>query len=157
MSGSPTEVAVFVLARRRFALELSRVEEVLRLGHVTIVPLSPTAILGAMHVRGQVLPVIDAALVLVGEASRPAMGETCLRVGFGAHHLLLYVGKVEEVARVGLGTAGEVQTERGPAELISIEHLVEKLEHQVAVQVGRLRPEPGSLTDASGARPGGER
>lgn len=82
------------------ALSLEIVEEVVRFGRLTPVPLGPPSLLGATPWRGQVLPVIDAARLLGLASSRPDHADSCLRVNLGSHHLLLFVGRKMELRRL---------------------------------------------------------
>ena len=127
-------------AHRRFGLDLAQVREVLRLTRVTPVPLTPPCLFGAMHVRGNVLPVIDLAQLLGERPSRPAMGATCLRVQRDTQQLLLHVVRVEEVLEVEgeppPTVAGELvarvqATARGPLPLLSLEAIVDTVNAQL--------------------------
>ncbi|PID38867.1 MAG: hypothetical protein CSA24_02010 [Deltaproteobacteria bacterium] len=147
-------ILVFKLGQRSFGLELGYVCEVLRLGQVTPVPFAPPTLLGAMHVRGQVLPVVDLAPLLGEGASPPSIGATCLRSQVESDHLLLHVGRVEEVidvddtdesapqsARPGL--VERVQpTARGPLPLLSPEAVLAKLSEQLQEALAWLHPDP---------------
>lgn len=44
-----------------FALDADRVTEVIRAGHVARVPLAPEGLLGLVHLRGRIVPIIDLA------------------------------------------------------------------------------------------------
>lgn len=53
------ELVVFALAGQRYGLKLTAVETVLPMVAVTPLPGSPDAILGAINVHGDILPVVD--------------------------------------------------------------------------------------------------
>ncbi len=44
-----------------FAIDVDHVTEVIRGGHVVRVPLAPTGLLGLVHLRGRIVPIIDLA------------------------------------------------------------------------------------------------
>jgi purine-binding chemotaxis protein CheW len=44
-----------------FALDATHVTEVIRAGHVARVPLAPDGLLGLVHLRGRIVPIIDLA------------------------------------------------------------------------------------------------
>ena len=54
-----------------YAMPVQHVREVVRLGEVTVVPGSRPEMLGVRNLRGQILPVIDLALLLGISASAP--------------------------------------------------------------------------------------
>lgn len=49
----------FLVADECFAVESSGVAEVLRDGRIARVPLAPEAVVGLLHLRGRIVPVID--------------------------------------------------------------------------------------------------
>lgn len=63
-SGELLDVLTFRLAGERFAVELSELKEVLRLSRVTPVPGAPSALLGLIHLRGEIRPVVHLARLL---------------------------------------------------------------------------------------------
>jgi chemotaxis signal transduction protein len=158
------DIVVFKLGPRSFGLELVHVREVLRLGRVTPVPLTPPTLLGAMHVRGHVLPVADLAQLLGERASRPTMGATCLRVQRERHHLLFHVGRVEEVIELDVeslppkpATQGSLveriqPTVRGPLPLLALDPILATLEQQLEQQLAYLRPDPDQPPAAGAER-----
>lgn len=58
MSGT-TQLIVFRLDERRYALPLAAVERVVRAAEVTPLPGAPAIVLGAIDIHGQVLPVLN--------------------------------------------------------------------------------------------------
>lgn len=58
MSGS-TQLIVFCLDERRFALPLAAVDRVLRAAAVTPLPGAPPIVLGAINIQSRVLPVLN--------------------------------------------------------------------------------------------------
>ncbi|MCK5796550.1 MAG: chemotaxis protein CheW [Deltaproteobacteria bacterium] len=168
------DLVVFKLGQRRFGFEVDEIREVLRLATITRIPLTPPTFLGAMHVRGQVLPVIDLAR-LVGEAShRPLAGASCLRVLRDTHHLLFQVGRVEEVvafdddevafdetlsrgdggsddpALRGLATR-TILTARGAIPLLSVEEILARLSRELDELLRRLTPQEIDASDSGDA------
>jgi chemotaxis signal transduction protein len=144
------DVIVFRLGERRFGLELSHVREVLRLGRVTPVPLTPPTLIGAMHVRGQVLPVIDLACVFGEGSARATLGATCLRAHDGLQQLLLHVGRVEEVLQLDEDVAvsgalglvrGTLTTSRGDLPLLDLGGVIEKVSSELDSVLANLRSE----------------
>lgn len=144
------DVVVFRLGERRFGLELSHVREVLRLGRVTPVPLTPPTLVGAMHVRGQVLPVIDLACVCGEGSSRATLGATCLRAHDGQQQVLLQVGRVEEVLQLdddavapttGGLLRGALTTSRGALPLLDLGGVVDQVSGELDDVLANLHSE----------------
>lgn len=90
------DAVVFQIGKRRCALELHHVEEVIRLGPVTPVPAGPGAAVGAMNVRGEVVAVLDAH-ALVGEPSPGTVGGVGLLAQAEGCRVVLCVDRVEGV------------------------------------------------------------
>ena len=53
------QYVVFKLGRERYALEVRLVEEIQPVNELTRIPCTPAFVLGAVNVRGRILPVID--------------------------------------------------------------------------------------------------
>jgi purine-binding chemotaxis protein CheW len=53
------QACTFLVAEHCFAVDAAFVTEVLRRGALTPVPLAPDAIVGLLHLRGRIVPVID--------------------------------------------------------------------------------------------------
>ena len=50
---------VFILDCQRYALHLSAVDRVVRIVHITPVPIAPDIVLGIVNIEGRVIPVIN--------------------------------------------------------------------------------------------------
>ncbi len=77
-------VIVFAIGRSLYALELRWVREVVTLPYVTRVPTAPRGVLGAVNVRGAIVPVIDVEAVArgrgLGRDARAGEGAILLEV-----------------------------------------------------------------------------
>lgn len=98
------DVIVFELESRRFAVSLRAVLEVIEIGPVTPVPVTPPILLGAMNVSGQVFAVVHLQQMLMSTDEPPAppplSGEPGLLVQSSDCQAVVYVGKIKEVMRV---------------------------------------------------------
>ena len=61
------EQMVVAVGGKRWSLPMAQVVEVVGLQHTTPVPLGPRALLGLMHLRGQIILVVDLHAALLGE------------------------------------------------------------------------------------------
>jgi chemotaxis signal transduction protein len=100
-------VIVFAIGRNLYALELRWVREVVTLPHVTRVPTAPRGVLGAVNVRGAIVPVIDVEAVTrrqgAGRAARAGDGSILLEVDDAL--CAIRIDNVEEVTTLH-GDAG---------------------------------------------------
>jgi len=106
-------VIILVTGDIRCAIELRWVREVLSLGQVTPVPRSPAFLLGAAHVHGCIVPVIDLLALLPGSThpgaptspaahGRQLSGCSAIVVDVDGTAAALAVDTVYEVATVAL-------------------------------------------------------
>jgi purine-binding chemotaxis protein CheW len=90
------EVCEFLVGGHCFAVPSSLVAEVLHAGSLTPVPLAADAIAGLIHLRGQIVPVIDMQRRL-GLGDGIASGGGLLVVRLGDDHYALRVDEVLDV------------------------------------------------------------
>lgn len=133
-------VLILEVAGRRVALRASDVHSVVELENVRPVPRAPSHVLGLTALRSNTLTVIDTAAT-AGVSQRRALedGERSAIVDHGGHRYALVVDAIDDVAEalsvagpvpgeMGSGWArvaeGLIETDRGPALLLSIDELV---------------------------------
>ncbi|WP_057884515.1 chemotaxis protein CheW [Tsuneonella troitsensis] len=133
-------VLVFTLNGRRAALPTDFVHSVVELDGVTPIPHAPRFVMGLSALRSHSLTVIDAAAAL-GIVSRPVEveGARAAIVELAGHRYALIVDAIDDVAAtisdpvavpgdIGAGwqraSVGLVETDRGPALLLSLEALL---------------------------------
>jgi purine-binding chemotaxis protein CheW len=84
----------------RYAVPVSSVREVIRVGRLTPIPGAPPAVVGITNVRGEILPVLDAGALLGrslgGKASIVVVEADGIRAG-------LAVGELFDVVSLPLG------------------------------------------------------
>ncbi len=86
---------IFRAAGRVYACDITAVREVMQLARVTPIPRAGAAVLGLMNLRGQVVTLVDAGVVLHGKQSRgPTMA---LLVDVGVRGVGLAVERVVDV------------------------------------------------------------
>jgi len=92
-------VIVVTLGGARYAVDLRWVREVVSLGFVTTVPTAPASLGGVCNLHGAILPVLDIAAVLGGDAGPPArQGDSALVVEGEGMACALRVDGVDRVA-----------------------------------------------------------
>lgn len=74
-----TQYLTFQLAGQQYALAILKVREIVEYGALTKVPRTPAAIRGVINLRGNVVPVVDLALVF-GMTSGAITARTCIIV-----------------------------------------------------------------------------
>jgi purine-binding chemotaxis protein CheW len=133
-------VLLCTLGGRRAALPTDAVHSVVELDGVTAIPRAPAFVLGLSALRSHTLTVIDAAAAL-GIASPPldANGARAAIVDHAGHRYALVVEAIDDVAEITAGpvsvpgeagpgwqraSEGLVETDRGPALLLSLEALL---------------------------------
>lgn len=111
--GDGLVVLGFVVGGRSYAIEVAHVREVLAQGEISRLPWAPSAIAGVMNVRGEIVPVADASVVLrVGESGT---GGPVLVLCGGDRALGLRVDVVDDVTTIAADTL--VAPEGGAARL----------------------------------------
>ena len=103
------EVCEFLVGGHCFAVPSSLIAEVLHAGGLTPVPLTADAIAGLIHLRGQIVPVIDMQRRL-GLGDGIAAGGVLLVVRLGDDH---YALRVDEVLDVDSLPAGRIEPPSG--------------------------------------------
>jgi purine-binding chemotaxis protein CheW len=74
-----TQYLTFQLGGQEYALAIVKVREIVEYGALTKLPRTPAAIRGVINLRGNVVPVVDLALIF-GVTSGPITARTCIIV-----------------------------------------------------------------------------
>jgi purine-binding chemotaxis protein CheW len=112
-SGEQLQVVVFTIEGKVLGVDILKVQEILRMVEVTPFPRMPDFALGAINLRGRVVPVINLRRKL-GLPDRPPGPKTCnLLVRSGEQIIGLLVDEVSEVLDI---PADHLESpDRGPA------------------------------------------
>jgi purine-binding chemotaxis protein CheW len=94
------EYVIFELAGEHYAVEVSPVEEILRMVEITDVPHAPSFVEGIMNFRGNVMPVIDLRKRLDLETSEHTKQTRIMAVSLGVGTVGMIVDSVSEVAEI---------------------------------------------------------
>lgn len=165
---------VFEFGRGRYAVDLTSVVEVIPLTPITPIPATPEVILGAMNVKGQVLPVLDLGLMLkefplkapgsAGQTDRcssPRPGDEGLLLRAAGYDVAGVVGRLLDVSGVVDGprprrAAGPSETaplsspvldrDGRPLQLVHLERILKQVAGQMEAIAARMQLSPFSAT-----------
>lgn len=105
------EAVVFVLAHQRYALPIDAVQEIQQIVAMSEVPGATPGLVGMIDLRGQVIPVVDARLLLGMERAPYALQTPMVIARAGSTLVALIVDEVEDVVTLPPGSiqdAGDV-------------------------------------------------
>lgn len=94
------EYVIFELAGEHYAVEVSPVEEILRMVEITDVPHAPSFVEGIMNFRGNVMPVIDLRKRLDLATSEHTKQTRIMAVSLEVGTVGMIVDSVSEVAEI---------------------------------------------------------
>lgn len=133
-------VLLLTIGGRRAALRTHAVHSVVELDGLTPIPQAPAFVLGLSALRSQTLTVVDAAAALgIATASIAVDGARAAIVDHAGHRYALVVDDIDDVAELVAGpiavpgeagpgweraSEGLVETDRGPALLLSLDLLL---------------------------------
>lgn len=132
----------FMLAQQRYGVAVGQVREVLRLGELAWVPGAPSACLGVVNLRGQIVSVLDLRQMLGQPQVEPDAASRLLVIDYGESALALLVDRVlelftvanrliERTPRLNHGPVpvdGVVTCDNGPLFLLTPQQLVEQIQ-----------------------------
>jgi len=157
----PRRWCTFLLGDACFAVDAAGVVEVVRGRRLTPVPLAAPGVLGLVHLRGRIVPVIDPAtrLAVVRTAPPAAGSQLVIEAGDDWYGLLvdemldvieIPPERVERPTAGGEAVTGTFAAERRLVHLLDPERMIHSLVRQ-PTQVRR----PPTLSDRSGGNDGG--
>ena len=100
-----TEQRQYVLFRLRaeeYGLPIRRVQSIIRYEEPTPVPRAPFGVEGVINLRGQVIPLVDLGLILLGDQIEPTQASRIIVVESGMGSVGLAVDVVSEVASISV-------------------------------------------------------
>ena len=112
----PLRACAFRAGGHCFAVESACVAEVLRTAALTRVPLAPEAIVGLLHLRGRIVPVIDVRRRLGLQPAPADAPRTNLVIRLGADRYSLLVDEVLDVLAID---RDGIEQPSGPADALA--------------------------------------
>lgn len=101
-SESAGQYLTFSLGAERYAVDVRFVEEIQPLKNLTIIPCTPDFVVGAVNIRGNIMPVMDIKTFFDIPTTIMEDSHKVIVVGVGDLKLGLAADNVEEVAVIGL-------------------------------------------------------
>jgi purine-binding chemotaxis protein CheW len=93
------QLVVFQLCDEHYGVEISKVQEIIRMQHITPVPGSPGYVMGVLNLRGRIVPVLDLRRRFGLPGSVDLSTGRIVVVTFGSQIVGMAVDSVTEVLR----------------------------------------------------------
>jgi len=144
------QVVGLELAGEFYGVEIGRIQEIIRMQPITLVPNGPAYVEGVTNLRGRVIPVVDLrkrfglAANEIGRQARIVVAEV------GEHTVGLIVDGVSEVLRIGADMVeppSSLVTTAGSEYLRGVAKLGERL--VLLLDLGRILPNDAALDVAA--------
>ena len=94
------QLVVFELANEVYGVDISRVQEIIRMATITKLPRAPEFVEGVINLRGKVIPVVDLKKRFGLEQGERSRASRIVVVDVGEHTIGMVVDAVSEVLRV---------------------------------------------------------
>jgi purine-binding chemotaxis protein CheW len=94
------QLVSFRLAREEYAVEITRVQEIILMGEITRVPQSPAFIQGLINLRSTVIPIVDLRLRFGLPRQEPTDETRIMVVNVSGRTIGVIVDAVSEVLRI---------------------------------------------------------
>jgi purine-binding chemotaxis protein CheW len=125
-------LVAFQLDREIFAVEIDKVQEIIRAAEITAVPGAPAHVRGVINLRGKIIPVVDLRLRFNKPGSGASDEQRIIVVELGKKRLGMLVDSVSQVIRLSPALIEDI-----PEEAITFDHNyikgVGKLEQQLII------------------------
>ncbi|MCL4531629.1 MAG: chemotaxis protein CheW [Actinobacteria bacterium] len=97
------QLVVFELANEVYGVDISRVQEIIRMTTITRLPRAPEFVEGVINLRGKVIPVVDLKKRFGLQEGERTKASRIVVVDVGDHTIGMVVDAVSEVLRVPSG------------------------------------------------------
>ncbi len=105
-SSATSQYVVFRLASERYCMAVTYVEEIQPMKPITVIPGTPMHIVGAVNIRGTILPIIDLRSFLGLGQTDPSDGSKLIVIRAEQLHVGIITDSVEEVFDVAAEEIG---------------------------------------------------
>ncbi len=114
---SKVEFVTLVAGGQSFCIEITQIREIRRWSPVTILPHSPSHVLGVINLRGAVIPIIDLAAKLGFDVIKPTERHVIIIVAIDQRIVGLLVESVFEI--LGVEKSNVKETPTSPEDITS--------------------------------------
>jgi len=98
------QTVVFALGKEEYGIDISKVQEIIRLPEITKLPNTADYILGIINLRGNIIPVLDPKKKFLGAVSEYGEEARVVVVETGSARMGLVVDLVSEVRKLPPGS-----------------------------------------------------
>jgi purine-binding chemotaxis protein CheW len=99
-TGAGEKFLTFFLAGEEYGLEILKVQEIIGMMDITVVPRTPAFVKGVINLRGKVIPVVDLRLKFDMEVTEQTEQTCIIVVDVGNVEMGIIVDKVSEVTNI---------------------------------------------------------
>jgi len=120
----------FAIGREEYGIDISKVQEIIRLPEITKLPNTPDNVLGIANLRGSIIPVIDLKKKFINSESERGAESRVVVVEAGSKKAGLVVDQVSEVRKISrssIVTAGSIGTNIEADYLFGVVRLEQRL------------------------------
>src|SRR5579885_3918603 len=100
LSGTVVQVVSFKLATEEYGVDISQVQEIIRMVEITHVPRAPRFMEGVINLRGQLIPIIDLRTRFSMPRAEQTKSTRIVVTEIGAKRVGMVVDSVSEVLRL---------------------------------------------------------
>lgn len=107
LSGELVQVVSFQLGTEEYGVDISQVQEIIRMVEITHVPRAPHFMEGVINLRGQLIPIIDLRTRFGMERAAPTKSTRIVVTEIGTKRVGIVVDSVSEVLNIPLDNIEE--------------------------------------------------
>ncbi len=100
--GESVQVATFCLGSEEYGVDISQIQEIIRMVEITRVPRTPDFVEGVINLRGQLIPIIDLRKRFGMERIEPTKSSRVIVTDIGTKRIGMIVDSASEVLTIPL-------------------------------------------------------
>ncbi|MGE5371886.1 MAG: chemotaxis protein CheW [Solirubrobacterales bacterium] len=94
------QTVVFRLGSEEYAIDIGKVQEIIRMPEITALPQTPDYVLGVVNLRGNIIPVVDLKIRFSGKHTEANIETRVIVVEVGQNKVGIIVDAVSEVIKL---------------------------------------------------------
>ncbi|MGH7736523.1 MAG: chemotaxis protein CheW [Candidatus Tyrphobacter sp.] len=107
MMGESVQVATFHVGAEEYGVDISQIQEIIRMVDITRVPRTPDFMEGVINLRGQLIPIVDVRARFGMERLAPTKHTRIIVTGVGTKRVGIVVDSASEVLRIPIESIEE--------------------------------------------------